>query len=879
MNKRGLLFFVTLLSIPLAVADPLGQVLQNVFTSILLIASFDLLMRFLIAIIVFTLLYGVITTLGGGGSGGVPPFNYFSRAQAGILTAVITIIATIFLPAQVLLAIGSGWATLIGLILIAAPILGLAFILYQMPNDPCYWRFLKFLLSLVLLWILTAMKEHLGKIATPTAVQQSIEQFITWAIVLALLLVLYYLLSWLMCGSNQGQQVDQGKGIRKFLRNLIAPKNPTRRLGPPPPPNNPKPPRKNKGDDPNPHPLPPAVDPTYGPIPAPSYKPKQKIHIPKDKRVLIDLSPWFLSIRNQDNLGACAAFAGGSMVEYVINRVRGSLSYDYKVSELFLWYNARYDKARDVGTYPHELIRELLNGGCKETLWEFEDSSSPKYLQRPPGNTYNDAPLQRTLAVNRISNDPDLWIQALADGYPIQIGAALPQNFNGSVQAFFDNPIWPERGGHAMVIVGYDSHYPNGKTQNEAFKVRNSWGSNWAEKGYVWIPRTLLSEMLSRQGNSAFIIDGWGNASTKAKYSIKGRVIFDYPNTPIVPEPTGAELCHDLSRMAPDHNFLVGVMAQIKGKLEILQEIVVSDRSGYFYIEFETDLSSIEQPTKLSKEYPTQFSHIDFTKIPAGVVVYKKSEDPAHDPDSYFHIVDFTHSFAGRGGEGELHPDNPCSQFLESRRQFSGRPIVFSEKHHEEKNVILPVIMYSSSLKHDPKLIATVKKIETIAENEKKWAGTEFKFLEEVRQDLIAQNFERAFKHLRNAGRTQRRLSQFESKLDHELKELIQELPVVDQGSFKTIHGELLVLTGNLLKFTSRQGELNKSLDVIKRRRKVLLMAQELSPGSKKGVIEQKLQESCMALAAKIAELMQWSNGLTAKLEELEKKTKELIQP
>ena len=41
-------------------------------------------------------------------------------------------------------------------------------------------------------------------------------------------------------------------------------------------------------------------------------------------------------------------------------------------------------------------------------------------------------------------------------------------------------------GGHAMVIVGYDDNlaYTGG---TGAFKVLNSWGTDWGNSGYFWL--------------------------------------------------------------------------------------------------------------------------------------------------------------------------------------------------------------------------------------------------------------------------------------------------------------------------------------------------------------------------------------------------------
>jgi C1A family cysteine protease len=57
-------------------------------------------------------------------------------------------------------------------------------------------------------------------------------------------------------------------------------------------------------------------------------------------------------------------------------------------------------------------------------------------------------------------------------------------------------PTWRERveGGHAVVAVGYDDGMKiknknrGGKETKGALLIRNSWGENWGEGGYGWLP-------------------------------------------------------------------------------------------------------------------------------------------------------------------------------------------------------------------------------------------------------------------------------------------------------------------------------------------------------------------------------------------------------
>lgn len=88
--------------------------------------------------------------------------------------------------------------------------------------------------------------------------------------------------------------------------------------------------------------------------------------------------------------------------------------------------------------------------------------------------------------------DDDLKVnsvkKALSEGYPCLLGFIVAKSFykaTGDVwreEATDDGPTG-QHGRHAMCIVGYDDNKYGG-----SFRVLNSWGTAWRDKGYVWIP-------------------------------------------------------------------------------------------------------------------------------------------------------------------------------------------------------------------------------------------------------------------------------------------------------------------------------------------------------------------------------------------------------
>lgn len=122
-------------------------------------------------------------------------------------------------------------------------------------------------------------------------------------------------------------------------------------------------------------------------------------------------------------------------------------------------------------------------------------------------------------------------------GFPVIIGVYTSENLYedgkqaDKKKAFIWNPARRDRKEyHAMLIVGYDRHY---------FKLMNSWGASWGNKGFVWIPYNKLLERTVEAYTAEKIITGRGLASSDfAVYSAinKGNdhISLTLPNTSLI---------------------------------------------------------------------------------------------------------------------------------------------------------------------------------------------------------------------------------------------------------------------------------------------------------------------------------------------------------
>ena len=218
----------------------------------------------------------------------------------------------------------------------------------------------------------------------------------------------------------------------------------------------------------------------------------------------VDLRPLLTTIENQGETNSCVANAVAGAYEYLVKR---HLDEDeaYDVSRLFIYYNARAIEGGDIedqGSIIANAIEGLKqHGACSEETWPFD------------AGTVNEAPSEEAYAEARefviedteqVPTNLEAWKRCLAEGYPIIFGISLYQSFDAQRQkGQVPMPTDQEssrgsHGGHAMLCVGYSD-------KDKVFIVRNSWGDEWGDSGYCYIPyRYLINE--SHNGGDSWII-------------------------------------------------------------------------------------------------------------------------------------------------------------------------------------------------------------------------------------------------------------------------------------------------------------------------------------------------------------------------------------
>ena len=198
----------------------------------------------------------------------------------------------------------------------------------------------------------------------------------------------------------------------------------------------------------------------------------------------IDLSKSFTAVKNQGEKGACSAFALVSILEYILKK---NSKTEPDLSEEFVYYNVRKQKGK-VGEDPGSSLMDVLktlseDGVCHEKFCKYEEND---LATEPSAEAYEDA--RKLRVVKALDVDAKDIRSAISEGYPVAISLNVFDSFT-PVEGFVPMPTAEDitglKGSHAMVIVGYDD-------ETRFYRVRNSWGRSFGDKGYCYIPYSYI---------------------------------------------------------------------------------------------------------------------------------------------------------------------------------------------------------------------------------------------------------------------------------------------------------------------------------------------------------------------------------------------------
>ncbi|HEY1056236.1 MAG TPA: C1 family peptidase, partial [Emticicia sp.] len=236
---------------------------------------------------------------------------------------------------------------------------------------------------------------------------------------------------------------------------------------------------------------------------AENYKPSSQVK-KADLPQKVDLRPFMTKVENQKQLSSCTANATAGAYEYLAKKHLKNRAFE--VSRLFVYYNARLragSTIKDSGSHIQYAIDSLHKlGACTEETWPYD---TKKVNDKPQTNTYEEAANFKVQESKYIPTDLKAWKQCLSEGYPIIFGIALFKGFDSCTQnkgivpmPSPDEASRQSHGLHAMLCVGYSE-------VDQMFIVRNSWGEQWGDKGYCYMPYDYVINNKLNMGDSWMI--------------------------------------------------------------------------------------------------------------------------------------------------------------------------------------------------------------------------------------------------------------------------------------------------------------------------------------------------------------------------------------
>jgi len=210
----------------------------------------------------------------------------------------------------------------------------------------------------------------------------------------------------------------------------------------------------------------------------------------------VDLMQYFPPIGDQGQYGTCVAWAVGyNHKSFLEAKAKGYTNYTdqskmFSPKDLF-WAIPNSNKGDDCnGTNFAPAYNVLINRGIAR-LSVVPYTSLGDCSQSPESSWTNDAANHKIESYRQISVDKNTIKSYLAGGEPVVFGAKLGDQFMNYTSGVLDYQTYGYSGQHAyhaMILAGYD----DSKGANGAFKVVNSWGSNWGQSGIIWVDQDFF---------------------------------------------------------------------------------------------------------------------------------------------------------------------------------------------------------------------------------------------------------------------------------------------------------------------------------------------------------------------------------------------------
>ena len=198
----------------------------------------------------------------------------------------------------------------------------------------------------------------------------------------------------------------------------------------------------------------------------------------------VDLSGNFPKPGSQGpTLGSCVGWATAYALKSYHERIEEGWSLN-RTNTLFspAWIYNQINRGENKGSRITDALQLMVDkGAATYATMPYDDTD---YTTQPSGSAITEARNFKALSYSRVTGTEQIKAE-LANRNPVVIGIKTFQSFQrlSGQHAVYNNFNGQEGAGHAVTIVGYDDDRYGG-----AFKIINSWGQNWGDDGYFWLP-------------------------------------------------------------------------------------------------------------------------------------------------------------------------------------------------------------------------------------------------------------------------------------------------------------------------------------------------------------------------------------------------------
>jgi len=239
----------------------------------------------------------------------------------------------------------------------------------------------------------------------------------------------------------------------------------------------------------------------------------------------IDLSSNMPTPGNQGEQGSCVGWATAYALKSYQEKVEMGwpLNSSYTIFSPAFIYN-QINGGVDNGSYPSDALKLIIEKGA--ATWASMPYTQYNYTSQPSYEAYQEAQNFKALSYSRISGTSQIKA-ALINRNVVLIGMKVYSSFSNmelsGANSLYNPNISLEtyQGGHAVTIVGYDDDKFGG-----AFRIINSYGINWGDDGYFYLPYSKVSDVIQ----VSYILTDKQNGDSTVDEDLPEVVVSNQPN-------------------------------------------------------------------------------------------------------------------------------------------------------------------------------------------------------------------------------------------------------------------------------------------------------------------------------------------------------------